>query len=399
MNDTLRADIAIVGAGIVGLSIANLLKDLPLSIVLIEAHAIPDWNDEEYTMRVSAISKASEETLDSFGAWNSIREKRSSPYTDMHIWETTYDGQDAIHFSASQSALPDLGHIIENDLIRSELKAVLSETSKAKVHWCLPDKLETIEQTEKTCQVRLKSGQKLETKLLIGADGASSVTRRKLGLASMSRSYEQMGLVAQLELDMPHQKTAYQRFVGNDILAFLPLTTKNKVSMVWSVSKSKAERILSQNSEHIETELSDLMQNQFGTVKLLTNIQSFPLQILHSRQYVSNRVVLCGDAAHAIHPLAGQGVNLGLLDAKVLSDVLHAAWKDNYDLGDLSVLRKYERERKAGNVRMMSALDGLFSLFQSQESVLQSMRRFGMGMVNRVTPIKNELMQHALGLK
>ncbi len=394
-----NVDVTVVGAGIVGLAIANLLKDLPLSLAIIEAHNIPDWDADDYGLRVSAISKASETVLSEVGVWNTIQNKRVSPYTDMRVWETALNGQDALHFSAAQSALPNIGHIIENALIRSELFMALREKDKAKLHWYMPDKLDAIETSEQHVSVHLHSGQQLQTKLLIAADGASSITRKKLGVPTASRSYEQHGMVAHLKLEKSHQQTAYQRFFENDILAFLPLVDEHEVSMVWSLAKNKAEQISSLDKMKIETELTELMQVNFGQVTLLSELKSFPLQLLHSRHYVSERVVLCGDAAHAVHPLAGQGVNLGLLDAKVLSTVLHQAWQKNYDLGDLTLLRQYERERKAGNVRMMSALDGLFSLFQSQESALLSMRRFGMGMVNRVKPLKHELMQHALGLR
>jgi len=172
-----------------------------------------------------------------------------------------------------------MSHIIENDLIRSELEQALSENTKAKINWFLGDRLDSILQSEKSCSITLASGQQIVSQLLIGADGASSITRRKLGLASMTRSYEQSGLVAQLKLEKPHQQTAYQRFIDNDILAFLPLTSENEVSMVWSVTQGKADQVIAQEKKDVEQQLIDIMQNEFGQVEILTDVKSFPLQV------------------------------------------------------------------------------------------------------------------------
>lgn len=393
-------DIVIIGAGIVGLSIANLLAELPLSIAIVEAHEVPEWNSEEYSSRVSAISTASQQTLTKAGAWPHIAKQRISIYSDMRIWEKAINASEALHFSSNDVGTESLGCIVENALIRSELKTSLNnnELHKAKITWYCPDQLSSIEVFETHAEIQLQSEIQLKAKLVIAADGANSVTRKSLNLAQVSRSYAQFGVVAQLKTEKPHHQTAYQRFYDQDVLGILPLANGD-CSMVWSCSQTKAEKLLKLSDEQLGDEISEFNQGILGDITVAQSAQIFPLQLLHSRQYVSERVVLCGDAAHAVHPLAGQGLNLGLLDAAVLADVLIDAWKANFDLGDLSLLRQYERKRKGNNVQMMTVLDSLLAVFQSTNPVLQQARRFGMGLVNQVRPLKNTLIEQALGLK
>ncbi len=393
-------DIVIIGAGIVGLSIANLLAELPLSIAIVEAHEVPEWNSEEYSSRVSAISTASQQTLTKAGAWPHIAKQRISIYSDMRIWEKAINASEALHFSSNDVGTESLGCIVENALIRSELKISLNnnELHKAKITWYCPDQLSSIEVFETHAEIQLQSEIQLKAKLVIAADGANSVTRKSLNLAQVSRSYAQFGVVAQLKTEKPHHQTAYQRFYDQDVLGILPLANGD-CSMVWSCSQNKAEKLLKLSDEQLGDEISEFNQGILGDITVAQSAQIFPLQLLHSRQYVSERVVLCGDAAHAVHPLAGQGLNLGLLDAAVLADVLIDAWKANFDLGDLSLLRQYERKRKGNNVQMMTVLDSLLAVFQSTNPVLQQARRFGMGLVNQVRPLKNTLIEQALGLK
>lgn len=393
-------DIVIIGAGMVGLCVANLLAELPLSIAIVEAHEVPVWNADDYSLRVSALSAASQKTLDKTGAWSKIESARISNYSDMRIWENAVDSPEALHFSSQDVGTQTLGCIVENTLIRAELKASLEskESTKAKITWYCPDKLSAIEIFETHADIQLQSKTKLQAKLVIAADGANSLTRKKLHLPEVSRSYAQHGVVAQLKPEKPHQQTAYQRFYNQDVLGILPLANGD-CSMVWSCTQAKAESLLKLSDEQLAEEITQFSQGVLGEFKVTRSAQAFPLQLLHSRQYVSERIVLCGDAAHAVHPLAGQGLNLGLLDAAVLADVLADAWKSNYDLGDLSLLRAYERKRKSNNVQMMTLMDSLLSVFQSTNPVLEQARRVGMGLVNRVQPIKNALIKQALGLQ
>ena len=397
-------DIVIIGAGMVGLCVANLLAELPLSIAIVEAYEVHAWKAEDYSLRVSAVSAASQQTLDKACAWLAIKESRISNYTDMRIWEQAIDAVEALHFSSDDVGSESLGCIVENALIRSALKSSLDTQENQKVNtktsitWYCPDKLLAIEVCEAHADVHLQSGTNLKSKLVIAADGANSVTRNKLNLPEVSRSYSQYGVVAQLKTEKPHQQTAYQRFHDQDVLGILPLASGD-CSMVWSCSEIKAQSLLKLSDEQMGDKITEFSQGVLGSVSVIRSAQAFPLQLLHSRQYVIERVVLCGDAAHAVHPLAGQGLNLGLLDAAVLADVLIDAWKANYDLGDLSLLRQYERKRKGNNVKMMTLMDSLLAVFHSSNPVLEQARRVGMGLVNKVQPIKNTLIKQALGLK
>jgi 2-octaprenylphenol hydroxylase len=391
-------DIVIIGAGMVGLTVAKLLSELPISIGIVETHNIPEWKSEHYSARVSALSLASQEVLKRSGVWSDILSDRTSPFTNMSVWEEGIDSPESLHFSAAEIDVDTLGSIVENELIRNKLHAALHrDSSKAKIHFYMPDSIESLAISEASAQVQLGSGSSLSCKLLIAVDGAHSVTRRLLNLPEASRSYAQYGVVAQLETEKPHLQTAYQRFYVQEVMGLLPLANGNS-SMVWSCSQSKAEALLKLSKSELSERVEEFCQQSLGKMQIVDKAQQFPLQLLHSRQYVSNRVVLCGDAAHAVHPLAGQGVNLGMLDAMVLAEVLTNGWTKNYDLGDLSLLREYERSRKSNNVRMMSVLDVLFRLFQSNDPGLIQLRRFGMGIVDKARPVKKILIQQALGL-
>ncbi|MBT8141247.1 MAG: UbiH/UbiF/VisC/COQ6 family ubiquinone biosynthesis hydroxylase [Gammaproteobacteria bacterium] len=402
----LKHDVVIVGAGMVGLSLANSLADLPLSIALIETQAIPDlnqdsdnptdWNTQDYALRVSAISPASQQVLQQAGAWDAIQCRRVSAYQRMHIWEQAPQALESLKFSAEELEVDALGWIIENRLIRASLYAAAQTHNN--IHFYSPQCVQAIEVTGKQVNLDLDFGQALQTRLLVAADGANSHTRHMLDLPEVSRSYAQSGVVTRLTPKKPHQACAYQRFHAQEVLGILPLANGD-CSMVWSCSDARAESLLKLSKTDLSHKVSEFSQGILGQMRVNAEVKKFPLQLLHSRQYVSERVVLCGDAAHAVHPLAGQGVNLGLADVSALSDALHAAWSKNLDLGDLSVLRSYERQRKHINVRMMSGLDALLDIFQSENPLVQQGRRLGMGLVNRIGPIKRILMQQAMGLK
>jgi len=325
-------------------------------------------------------------------------------YNNMRVWEQALDANERLHFSAEELNVSALGAIVENDLIRSELKHKI-DTPKlsnsrqvASYSWYMPERLDSISVDQVSATLDLQSGLTLKAKLLIAADGANSHVRRKLNLPSSKRSYAQYAVVAQIRTEKPHQHTAYQRFHNKQILALLPLANDH-CSIVWSCSKSRAEELLALDEKEFARAITEFSQSVLGDIELVSAVKAFPLQLMHVRQYVDERLVLCGDAAHALHPLAGQGVNLGLLDAASLANVIKVAWEGNYDLGDLSVLRRYARERKANNVQMLAGLDSLFSIFQSDNPLMQEIRRAGMGAFNRLTLVKHAVVQQALGLK
>ena len=250
-------DIVIIGAGMVGLCVANLLAELPLSIAIVEAYEVPVWNADDYSLRVSALSAASQKTLDKTGAWSKIESARISNYSDMRIWENAVDSPEALHFSSQDVGTQTLGCIVENTLIRAELKASLEskESTKAKITWYCPDKLSAIEIFETHADIQLQSKTKLQAKLVIAADGANSLTRKKLHLPEVSRSYAQHGVVAQLKPEKPHQQTAYQRFYNQDVLGILPLANGD-CSMVWSCTQAKAESLLKLSDEQLAEEIT-----------------------------------------------------------------------------------------------------------------------------------------------
>lgn len=389
-------DIIIVGAGMVGATLACGLAEETenLSIAIIDANTPNfDWDKDSYDMRVSAITRASQTLFKTVGVWEKIVEQRVSPYQDMFVWDAAGKGE--LHFDSADMGETDLGHIIENRVIVKALHQRIAALKQ--IDLLCPAQLENIEFNENKTELRLKDHSKLSAALVVGADGARSWIRQQADIAVKGWDFDQAALVTTVKTEKPHQDTAWQRFLHNGPLAFLPLTDGYS-SIVWSTSPSEAKRLTEISEADFAEELEQAFESKLGKIESVASRAIFPLRLFETLNYVKPRLALVGDAAHTIHPLAGQGVNLGLADVASLIEVIVDAINDKKDIGELKVLRRYERWRRADNRSMLVAMDGLKRLFGSELTIVKELRNIGLNITNQLTPLKNIIMQQAMGI-
>jgi 2-polyprenylphenol 6-hydroxylase len=395
-------DIAICGGGMVGATLAGLLIAEPelkdARIALIEERFPEHAPGDEIDLRVSALSRASQRMLDRIGAWPLIPPTQRSAYQDMVVWDahSQHNAADALRFSASNLGEPDLGHIIANPWIQwSALEAARHQRVTRYAAG-----LERMVLAPDGAQVRLNDGRHFSATLVIGADGARSASRQCVGINTQVRQYEQTAIVTHVQTQLPHHATAWQRFLPTGPLAFLPLRD-GRCSIVWSTTPQEAERLMALRDAAFATELTQAFDQTLGEVTLTTQRAAFPLQWAQVDEYCRAHFVLVGDAAHSVHPLAGQGVNLGMMDAACLVQVLAEAKRQGAamtDLAELRVLRRYERWRKSENTLALSLMDGINKLFSNDSSTLGVARRTGLRVMQNMSLLKRMLMLRALGM-
>jgi 2-octaprenylphenol hydroxylase len=386
-------DVIIVGGGMVGAALACALAEAQFQVGVLEARAPQtDWPAEEVDLRVSALSRASQRILSNLGAWEQMAQMRISPYTDMHVWDA--GGNGSIHFSAGEIGEPDLGHIVENRVTQLALWERLAQFPN--VTMLCPARIAQLE-TGTSPSVRLEDGRKLQARLVVGADGRESLVRKLAGIASQGWDYDQHAIVATIRPQHHHQFTAWQRFMPTGPLALLPIQD-GRCSIVWSTSPLQAQELMGLDEAAFCAILRQASENILGEILAVGPRGLFALRLGHAQRYVQPGLALVGDAAHAIHPLAGQGVNLGFLDAATLAQVLIEARKVGRELGAITTLRRYERARKGANLGMLGVMD-LFKRFFSNEILpLQLLRNLGLSLVDHAGPVKDLVIRRAMGL-
>ncbi|MGV6857430.1 MAG: UbiH/UbiF/VisC/COQ6 family ubiquinone biosynthesis hydroxylase [bacterium] len=385
-----RYEVVIIGGGMVGLTLACALGQAGRKVAVVEAQAPAPWQaGGDYDLRVVAVNRASQNVLRHLGAWPGIEAMRLSPYENMFVWDS--DGAGEIAFSAADLGEPDLGHIVENRVIQLALLEQLESLSS--VDWVCPAKVERFVNDEKEAIVTLDDGRLLMTQLVVGADGANSFVRDMAEIGLTQKNYGQQGIVAAVTPELPHAYTAWQRFQPDGVLALLPMSD-GRCSIVWSADDSRAEMLLAMDDEAFCAELSQAFDYKLGDILGTSERVGFPLRGRHAAEYVKPRVALVGDAAHTVHPLAGQGVNLGFMDAAALAEVLAEAKRD---LGGYALLRKYERARAGENLLMQRLMEAFKVTYGHQQPAVKWLRNTGMGMVHQAPPLKNFMMSYALG--
>ncbi|MBA3581599.1 MAG: UbiH/UbiF/VisC/COQ6 family ubiquinone biosynthesis hydroxylase [Gammaproteobacteria bacterium] len=388
-------DVLIVGAGITGSLLALQLRDAGLNVHIIEAAAAPVHTlkpQNEYSLRVSAISPASVTALQSVNAWRHLPQQRIMAYQRMTVWES--HGAAEINFSATEIWQDQLGFIIENDELQLALLQEINQSMAHTIHFELQPLNYTI--TDDAINVLLSNGETCRARLVIGADGARSPWRAAISSNLAMKSYFQKAIVAQVRTEHAHQNTAWQRFLSGGPLAFLPLADGSS-SIVWSLPQAQAAHYLAESETEFCDALSRALDFRLGKVLSCGTRAAFALQHLHADHYVAPHVALIGDAAHVVHPLAGQGVNLGIADAVCLADVLRVAAQQNKkQLGDLSVLKRYEQQRRVMNATMSLALDGLHHLYINQHPLAIWLRNTGVNAIEHLPMLKRLLMQQAM---
>jgi 2-octaprenylphenol hydroxylase len=381
--------VVIIGAGPVGLCLAALLAGIEgLRVRVLEAGAAPSVAGAEADLRVYALSRASERRLRAVGAWDAIA-VHATPYREMSVWASNSSA--GVHFDAADIGEPDLGHIVADSVLRRALIAELRKLSSVTLDFGRA--LAAIEVEAREVHAKTVHGEVYSGELLIAADGAASSARALLGMPVLRRDYEQTAVVAQVESERGHRATAWQRFLPQGPLALLPLQN-NASAVVWSTSPPEADRLLRVEAADFAAELTAASDGVLGSITQVAGRASFPLQILHAPRYCRARVALVGDAAHTVHPLAGQGLNLGLADAAALARSLGRACREGQDPGDLKGLRAYELERKGDNLAMLAVLDGIHRLFRFSGAL----GGLSLAAANAVTPVRRALMRQALGL-
>lgn len=391
--DVQQFDIVVVGAGMVGAAFACSLRELPVKVAVLDT-AMPSlaWPAEGYDLRVSAITRASQNILQNIGAWSAIHAERVSPYREMHVWDATGSGQ--IHFDSAEIGEADLGHIIENRVIVKALHQQLQQQHNLTCF--IPARLQNIVYLPEHAQLSLEDGRELQTKLVVAADGGRSWVRQQAGIAVRGWDYDQAALVTYVKTEQWHQETAWQRFLPTGPLAFLPLT-EGYSSIVWSTTPQQAEALRSMPADQFAVELSEAFAGRLGAVSDVGPRAVFPLRFFETEHYVAARLALLGDAAHTIHPLAGQGVNLGFADAASLTEVLSDALVARQDPGSYPVLRRYERWRRAENHAVFLAMDSFKRLFSSESEPLRTIRNLGLNLTDKLSPLKHFIMRQAMG--
>ena len=388
-----RFDIIIIGGGIVGATVACALGQAGVQVALIEAREPVPPEDQRPDPRVFAITRASERVFRSLGVWDAIHRRGAFAFTDMEVWDAAGDG--VTHFDCADLGEPCLGHIVEPRFIQTALWQQLTSIDAVSLY--CPTRFEAISILDDRVEVTLDDDQLLTAELVIAADGARSPVRTILGMETQRHDYRQSSLVALVKTAEPHQNTAWQRFLPGGPLAFLPMGD-GWSSIVWTMPSDKTEHLLTADKGVFHQELAAAFGHRLGDIVESGEREAWPLQRMHAEHYVDARVALIGDAAHAIHPLAGQGVNLGLLDAAALAEVILDAKQRGKDPGHLAVLRRYERWRRGDNLLMMKAMDGINQVFSNTRLPLNQLRNLGLSLVNRSATAKRLFMEHAMGL-
>lgn len=389
-------DIAIVGGGVVGLTFAlALAKHTSLSILILESQTTSTaWAPEDdYHPRVSAISLASQRIFQAINIWDDIKARRISPFNAIQVWEEAGPGK--IQFNARDIAETNLGFIIENDVMLAALEENLKKYPQIvnikSVH------LSEFNETTNYIELKTQTNEIYHSKLVVGADGGQSWVRKQADISVNNLDYEQLAIVATLTTSQPHLQTARQVFLGTGPLAFLPLKDPHTTSIVWSLPNEEAKNKLALEDAEFCRQLAVAFDYKLGDVVTIGKRYQFPLRKQEAKHYIHSRVALIGDAAHIVHPLAGQGVNIGLLDAASLFEVINNAIKDNRDFASIHTLRRYERWRKADNASLLSGVHAIKEMFASNKVIIKGGRSLGLTLINKMQSIKNIFTRHAVG--
>ncbi|RRV09263.1 2-octaprenyl-3-methyl-6-methoxy-1,4-benzoquinol hydroxylase [Pseudomonas sp. v388] len=393
-----RADVLIVGAGMVGSALALALQGSGLDVLVLDGGSLsvkPFDPQSAFEPRVSALSAASQRILERLDVWEGIAARRVSPYGQMHVWDGSGTGQ--IHFSASSVHADVLGHIVENRVVQD---ALLDRLHDSDIGLLGNARLEQMRHSGDDWLLTMADGRQFRAPLVVAADGANSAVRRLTGTPTREWDYMHHAIVTSVRCTDSHKRTAWQRFTDDGPLAFLPLERGGEhwCSIVWSVTPLQAERLMALDDESFCRALEQAFEGQLGQVVSADSRLCVPLRQRHAKRYVAKGLALIGDAAHTIHPLAGQGVNLGFLDAAVLAEVLRHAAERGENLSDTRVLSRYERRRMPHNLALMAAMEGFERLFQADRLPLRWLRNTGLKVVNRMPEAKALFVREALGL-
>lgn len=388
-------DVAIVGGGMVGLALACGLQGSGLRVAVLEQHAPePQAEDAPPALRVSAINAASEKLLTHLGVWSTVLARRAACYHGMEVWDKDSFGK--IAFDDQSMGYNHLGYIVENAIIHEALWHKAQQCKDVTV--LAPAALQQVAWGENEAFLSLQDGTMLTARLVVGADGANSWLRSKAEIPLTYWDYHHHALVATIRTEEPHQAVARQVFHHDGILAFLPLYDEHLCSIVWSLSPEQAQAMQQTSEEAFNQALCVAFDNRLGLCKVESERQVYPLTGRYARQFAGHRLALVGDAAHTIHPLAGQGVNLGFMDVAELIAELKRLNREGKDIGQHLYLRRYERSRKHSAALMLAGMQGFRELFSGANPAKKLLRDIGLKLADTLPGVKPQLLRQAMGL-
>ncbi len=387
--------VIVCGGGMVGAATACALAHGGISVALLDRfNPERQWPPGTIDNRVSALTPASQNILAMLGAWPGMVQRGVCAYRDMRVWDARADGE--LHFDCADTGFSELGHLVENRVTVAALWDVLDSLPSAS---CItPAQVVDMQLTEHSRQLRLEDGRILEADLVIAADGRDSALRAMAGIAVTGWDYHQDGLVATVTTERSHQYTAWQRFLDEGPLAFLPLKN-GQCSIVWTLSSETSKSYLALADKDFLQVLEQASGGILGKMLDTGPRAAFPLRFQHANRYIEQRFALCGDAAHAMHPLAGQGVNSGLLDAAAIAELVLLTQQEQRPLSSLRYLRRYERWRKGDNLILMSSMDLLNKTYSVTAEPFVGLRSAGMNRINSLAPVKAYFNRYAMGLR
>jgi len=388
-------EVIVCGGGMVGAATACALAKGGIKVALLDRfNPERQWPQEPIDNRVSALTKASQNILEMLGAWPDMVQRGVCAYRDMRVWDARSDGE--LHFDCADTLFAELGHLVENRVTVAALWDVLDTLPSAT---CItPAKVVDMQLLDQSRQLRLEDGRLLDAELVIAADGRDSALRTMAGINVTGWDYHQDGLVATVTTEKSHQFTAWQRFLEQGPLAFLPLNN-GQCSIVWTLSSATSKSYLALNDKDFLQFLEQASGGILGKMLAIGPRAAFPLRFQYANNTIEQRFALCGDAAHAMHPLAGQGVNAGLLDAAALAELILLAKQEKRPLSSPQLLRRYERWRKGDNLMMMASMDMLNKTYLATMPPLVSLRSTGMNCINNTALLKACFNNYAMGLR
>ena len=392
MKSRARLDVAVAGGGVVGAACALALARAGLQVALVEARPAPRWLAERPDLRVFALAPDNAALLDALGVWPQVLRARAQPYRKMRVWDA--GGGDELAFDAAALARSELGWIVENGLLVDRLWAALVAAG-VQVH--CPARVQALEQDAAGVRLQLDDGTRLEARVAVAADGGASELRRLAGLDVDAHDYGQRGVVAFIETADPHQDTAWQRFLPTGPLALLPFT-QGRSSIVWTLPESEAQRVLALDDAAFALELTDASAARLGRAQPVSERAAFPLRRQLVRQQVAGRVLVLGDAAHVVHPLAGQGVNLGLRDVAALRAEVESAQARRVDWASAHRLQRWARRRRSDNTVSAYAFEGINRLYSNADPLAVLARGPLLGLAGKLPPLTRALWRHAAGV-
>ena len=393
MNRRLQRDAVVVGGGVVGSACATALAQAGLSVALVEAAEPARWSRDVPDLRVFAFAPDNAQLLQALGVWDDIASARAQPYRHMRVWDAAGGGE--LHFDADALARRELGWIVEHALLAERL---WDAELRAGVELLQPTSVSGLEQRENGVRITLDDGATLDARIAIAADGGNSTLRGLAGIRTRNHDYRQRGVVAYVETELPHQLTAWQRFLPGGPLAFLPVDADRRSSIVWSLPESEAERVLALDNEAFDIELTNAFAARLGKTRVVSKRAAFPLRRQLAKTQLEGRALLLGDAAHVVHPLAGQGVNLGLRDVAALRDSVIEAKRLGRNFDTPHRLQRWARARRSDNVASTLAFEAINRAYSNDALLPTFLRGRALGIANSIAPLRDALWRHAAGV-